>query len=173
MRQFRHSAQGEEATKVEFLTTYLDLLEGFEQKCEEIFQQCEKACENLVLNAKVPELPSAPSRDGPGNEDDAEIQAVLKRKFVEAMEKLQTSNMPKRRRGNLPKEATSVFKKWFDDHSSHPYPTDEEKQELARITGTGQQQITNWFINHRKRVWKPSQMKGSRPMPHPGGGPSA
>ncbi|KAK9041751.1 hypothetical protein V6N11_016841 [Hibiscus sabdariffa] len=33
---------------------------------------------------------------------------------------------------------------------------EEEKLKLSEITGLGQKQINNWFINQRKRHWKPS-----------------
>ncbi|KAL0258145.1 hypothetical protein SLS55_007317 [Diplodia seriata] len=55
------------------------------------------------------------------------------------------------RRGNLPKEATALLKKWFQDHAESPYPSDEEKTSLATSTGLSQAQISNWFINARRR----------------------
>lgn len=32
-----------------------------------------------------------------------------------------------------------------------------DKIELAKTTGLDQKQINNWFINQRKRHWKPSE----------------
>mmetsp|Transcript_8240 Transcript_8240/g.16688 ORF Transcript_8240/g.16688 Transcript_8240/m.16688 type:complete len:90 (-) Transcript_8240:1954-2223(-) len=78
------------------------------------------------------------------------------------MGRIQTAGLPKRTKGNLGKEATTIFKRWFDEHQNHPYPTDQEKHELARQTGTTLQQITNWFINHRKRVWRGTGSTNSR-----------
>jgi len=34
---------------------------------------------------------------------------------------------------------------------------EEEKAKLAEMTGLDQKQINNWFINQRKRHWKPSE----------------
>ncbi|KAJ6974188.1 hypothetical protein NC653_030310 [Populus alba x Populus x berolinensis] len=34
---------------------------------------------------------------------------------------------------------------------------EEEKAKLSEITGLDQKQINNWFINQRKRHWKPSK----------------
>lgn len=34
---------------------------------------------------------------------------------------------------------------------------EEEKTKLSEVTGLGQKQINNWFINQRKRHWKPSE----------------
>lgn len=41
----------------------------------------------------------------------------------------------RKRRGNLPKETTDKLRSWFMAHLSHPYPTEDEKQELMRQTG--------------------------------------
>ena len=34
---------------------------------------------------------------------------------------------------------------------------EDEKAKLAEMTGLDQKQINNWFINQRKRHWKPSE----------------
>jgi hypothetical protein len=41
----------------------------------------------------------------------------------------------RKRRGNLPKETTDILRAWFVAHLQHPYPTEDEKQELMRQTG--------------------------------------
>ncbi|MCJ1419583.1 hypothetical protein MMC32_005938 [Xylographa parallela] len=57
----------------------------------------------------------------------------------------------KRRRGNLPKTVTDTLRVWFTEHIAHPYPTEEEKQILMSQTGLTISQISNWFINARRR----------------------
>ena len=82
----------------------------------------------------------------------------------------------RKRRGNLPKETTDKLRTWFVSHLQHPYPTEDEKQELMRQTGLQMSmfwprctqrptclqnplltkhhctdQISNWFINARRR----------------------
>lgn len=57
----------------------------------------------------------------------------------------------KRKRGNLPKQVTDILRAWFEEHEQHPYPTEEEKQMLLRKTGLAMSQISNWFINARRR----------------------
>ncbi|CAG8492333.1 10725_t:CDS:2 [Acaulospora morrowiae] len=58
---------------------------------------------------------------------------------------------PKRRRGNLPKATTARLKEWLADHRRHPYPTEDQKITLAQETMLTLQQISNWFINARRR----------------------
>ncbi|KFA67407.1 hypothetical protein S40285_00213 [Stachybotrys chlorohalonatus IBT 40285] len=57
----------------------------------------------------------------------------------------------RKRRGNLPKETTDKLRAWFLAHLHHPYPSEDEKQELMRQTGLQMNQISNWFINARRR----------------------
>ncbi|KAL1901352.1 homeodomain superfamily [Sporothrix stenoceras] len=57
----------------------------------------------------------------------------------------------RKRRGNLPKETTDKLRAWFSDHLHHPYPSEDEKQDLMTQTGLQMNQISNWFINARRR----------------------
>ncbi|CZR61271.1 uncharacterized protein PAC_11167 [Phialocephala subalpina] len=57
----------------------------------------------------------------------------------------------RKRRGNLPKETTDKLRAWFIQHLQHPYPTEDEKQDLMRQTNLQMNQISNWFINARRR----------------------
>ena len=44
-------------------------------------------------------------------------------------------NKQGKRRGNLPKETTDKLRAWFVNHLQHPYPTEDEKQDLMVRTG--------------------------------------
>ncbi|KAF9976999.1 hypothetical protein BGZ73_007305 [Actinomortierella ambigua] len=61
----------------------------------------------------------------------------------------------RRRRGNLPKTVTTVLKAWLVDNATHPYPTEDEKIKLSQKTGLTLNQISNWFINARRRILQP------------------
>ncbi|CAK7894556.1 hypothetical protein CAAN1_10S05468 [[Candida] anglica] len=62
---------------------------------------------------------------------------------------------PKRKtRNNLPKETTYTLLKWLNEHLNHPYPNSFEKNQLMHSTGLNQQQLSNWFINARRRKIK-------------------
>ncbi|KAI3978141.1 hypothetical protein MKX01_012972 [Papaver californicum] len=55
----------------------------------------------------------------------------------------------------LPQRAVAVLRAWLFEHFLHPYPTDTDKQMLAKQTGLSRSQVSNWFINARVRLWKP------------------
>ncbi|CAK9151430.1 unnamed protein product [Ilex paraguariensis] len=55
----------------------------------------------------------------------------------------------------LPERAVSVLRAWLFEHFLHPYPTDTDKLMLAKQTGLTRNQVSNWFINARVRLWKP------------------
>lgn len=54
----------------------------------------------------------------------------------------QDTNKQRKRRGNLPKETTDKLRAWFVTHLQHPYPTEDEKQELMEQTGL---QMSEWI----------------------------
>ncbi|CAD6341758.1 unnamed protein product [Miscanthus lutarioriparius] len=66
----------------------------------------------------------------------------------------QPHNIWRPQRG-LPERAVSVLRSWLFEHFLHPYPTDSDKQMLAKQTGLTRNQVSNWFINARVRLWKP------------------
>ncbi|PNS15130.1 Homeobox protein knotted-1-like 7 [Sphaceloma murrayae] len=47
--------------------------------------------------------------------------------------------------------AVKVLRDWFDANQDHPYPTDEEKEELEKKTNLKSSQITTWLANTRRR----------------------
>ncbi|PGH37049.1 hypothetical protein GX50_00032 [[Emmonsia] crescens] len=49
------------------------------------------------------------------------------------------------------REAIRTLKTWLSEHASHPYPSDEEKDELKLKTGLKRSQICNWLANARRR----------------------
>ncbi|KAJ5982356.1 hypothetical protein N7451_012456 [Penicillium sp. IBT 35674x] len=55
------------------------------------------------------------------------------------------------RRGNLPKPVTDILRAWFYEHLNHPYPSEEDKQMFKTRTGLSIRQVSNWFINARRR----------------------
>ncbi|XP_054878343.1 homeobox protein PKNOX1-like [Poeciliopsis prolifica] len=64
-------------------------------------------------------------------------------------------NSTKNKRGVLPKHATNVMRSWLFQHIGHPYPTEDEKKQIAGQTNLTLLQVNNWFINARRRILQP------------------
>ncbi|CAI5713669.1 unnamed protein product [Peronospora farinosa] len=71
-----------------------------------------------------------------------------------AMELAARNSLPKKR-SSLSKLSKKLMHDWFEHNLHHPYPTEEEKEWLARQGGITLEQVNNWFINTRGRKWKP------------------
>ncbi|KAL7610100.1 hypothetical protein Lser_V15G12841 [Lactuca serriola] len=55
----------------------------------------------------------------------------------------------------LPERSVNILRAWLFEHFLHPYPSDADKHLLSRQTGLSRNQVSNWFINARVRLWKP------------------
>jgi hypothetical protein len=64
---------------------------------------------------------------------------------------------PNKKKTALSQYAFQYLKNWMlsPAHIEHPYPTEEEKVQIMKTTGIEIKQLTNWFVNNRKRYWKP------------------
>ncbi|URE07812.1 homeobox protein [Musa troglodytarum] len=103
--------------------------------------------------------------------DDKELKHHLLKKYSGYLSSLRQELSKKRKKGKLPKEARQKLLKWWELHYKWPYPSgkkavithicdqkqESEKLALAESTGLDQKQINNWFINQRKRHWRPSE----------------
>ncbi|XP_061659440.1 homeobox protein PKNOX2 [Syngnathoides biaculeatus] len=70
------------------------------------------------------------------------------------------------KRGVLPKHATNIMRSWLFQHLMHPYPTEDEKRQIAAQTSLTLLQVNNWFINARRRILQP-MLDASNPDPAP------
>ena len=63
----------------------------------------------------------------------------------------------RRRPRELPTAAVTLLKAWFfaPENVTHPYPTPAEQILLRQQTGLEKTQLKNWFVNARRRIWKP------------------
>ncbi|KAL0364855.1 UNVERIFIED_CONTAM: Homeobox protein knotted-1-like 1 [Sesamum angustifolium] len=104
------------------------------------------------------ELEALGSQESTGNrQGDHELKEMLMRKYSGYLSSLRKEFLKKRKKGKLPKDARTALLKWWNTHYRWPYPTEEEKNRLSEKTGLDQKQINNWFINQRKRHWRPSE----------------
>ncbi|KAJ0436158.1 putative transcription factor Homeodomain-TALE-KNOX family [Helianthus annuus] len=89
--------------------------------------------------------------------EEQELKDRLLRKFGGHISSLKHEFSKKKKKGKLPNAARQTLLQWWDSHYKWPYPTEADKISLAESTGLDQKQINNWFINQRKRHWKPSE----------------
>ncbi|XP_026332908.1 homeobox protein homothorax isoform X5 [Hyposmocoma kahamanoa] len=81
-----------------------------------------------------------------------------------------------KKRGIFPKVATNILRAWLFQHLTHPYPSEDQKKQLAQDTGLTILQVNNWFINARRRIVQPMIDQSNRavfyPAVFPHAGPS-
>ncbi|KAE8688170.1 BEL1-like homeodomain protein 10 [Hibiscus syriacus] len=88
--------------------------------------------------------------------------AILRLRYVDhqlrqqrALQQLDVVRNAWRAQRGLPEGSVSLLRAWLFEHFLHPYPKDSEKIMLAKQTGLTRNQVANWFINARVRLWKP------------------
>ncbi|RWR94037.1 homeobox protein knotted-1-like protein 2 isoform X2 [Cinnamomum micranthum f. kanehirae] len=96
-------------------------------------------------------------QENPSRGEDRDLKDKLLRKYSGYLSSLKQEFSKKKKKGKLPKEARQTLLDWWNIHLKWPYPTEADKIALAESTGLDQKQINNWFINQRKRHWKPSE----------------
>ncbi|KAF3447297.1 hypothetical protein FNV43_RR12480 [Rhamnella rubrinervis] len=79
-------------------------------------------------------------------------QQLRQQKAIQQLGIMRNAWRPQR---GLPESSVSILRAWLFEHFLHPYPKDSEKVMLARQTGLTKNQVANWFINARVRLWKP------------------
>ncbi|GMM45067.1 Tos8 protein [Pichia kluyveri] len=115
---------------------------------------------SLIINTPLTSLETLTSvaqhsfGDTPSPNDDKIIQKPIttttstsKRSSISSI----TSKNGKKKRANLPKESTTILLNWLHENIDHPYPNSKEKLNLMSKTGLTAQQLSNWFINARRR----------------------
>lgn len=119
-----------------------------DEKCEGVGSS-EEDQDNSGGETELPEIdPRA---------EDRELKNHLLRKYSGYLSSLKQELSKKKKKGKLPKDARQKLLNWWELHYKWPYPSETEKVALAESTGLDQKQINNWFINQRKRHWKPSE----------------
>ncbi|KAK8510055.1 hypothetical protein V6N12_035378 [Hibiscus sabdariffa] len=96
------------------------------------------------------------------NSSNNQVAAIPRLRYVDhqlrqqrALQQLGVMRNAWRPQRGLPESSVSVLRAWLFEHFLHPYPKDSEKIMLAKQTGLTRNQVANWFINARVRLWKP------------------
>ncbi|PIN02370.1 Transcription factor MEIS1 [Handroanthus impetiginosus] len=135
-------------TQLNMLTNGPVRIFNSEEKCEGVGSS-EEDQDNSGGETGLPEIdPRA---------EDRELKNHLLKKYSGYLSSLKQELSKKKKKGKLPKDARQKLLSWWELHYKWPYPSESEKVALAESTGLDQKQINNWFINQRKRHWKPSE----------------
>ncbi|EEF43807.1 homeobox protein SBH1 [Ricinus communis] len=177
MGQAGTSCIGEDPALDQFMEAYCEMLTKYEQELSKPFKEAmlflqRVECQFKALTVASPNsaLGEASDRNGSSEEEvdvnnnfidpqaeDQELKGQLLRRYSGYLGSLKQEFMKKRKKGKLPKEARQQLLDWWSRHYKWPYPSESQKLALAESTGLDQKQINNWFINQRKRHWKPSE----------------
>ncbi|CAI5963854.1 unnamed protein product [Closterium sp. NIES-65] len=82
-----------------------------------------------------------------------QVERAVRGRFGGFLRTVSAEHVAKHVKGKLPEEATGKLLRWWTEHVSWPYPTEQEKLQLMGQTGLDSRQVNNWFINQRKRHW--------------------
>ncbi|XP_022926891.1 homeobox protein knotted-1-like LET6 [Cucurbita moschata] len=168
---------GEDPALDQFMEAYCEMLTKYEQELSKPFRDAMLFLHRIECQFKALSISSSDAvcgeafeRNGSSEEEvdinghsidpqaeDRELKGQLLRKYSGCLGSLKQEFMKKRKKGKLPKEARQQLLDWWSRHYKWPYPSESQKLALAQSTGLDQKQINNWFINQRKRHWKPSE----------------
>ncbi|RMJ16199.1 hypothetical protein CDV36_004126 [Fusarium kuroshium] len=105
-----------------------------------------------IPNGDLGQVSSGPSRtghlhnlsvDSPNSGSSATV--------ADAVASPRNPSLPPKIGHRFTRESARVLKRWFSEHSEHPYPSEEEKTMLQCQTGLSRTQVTNWLANARRR----------------------
>ncbi|XP_078171676.1 homeobox protein KNOX3-like [Carex rostrata] len=154
----------------EMLVKYREELTRPLQEAMEFLRRVETQLNSLSLSNRSLRILSTGSseedQEGSGGETelpeidahgvDQELKHHLLKKYSGYLSSLKQELSKKKKKGKLPKDARQQLLNWWEMHYKWPYPSETQKMALAESTGLDLKQINNWFINQRKRHWKPS-----------------
>ncbi|KAK6133222.1 hypothetical protein DH2020_033058 [Rehmannia glutinosa] len=173
------SSVGEDPALDQFMEAYCEMLTKYEQELSKPFKEAmiflsriECQFKALTLSPSGSACAEAMERNGSSEEEvdvnnsfidpqaeDRELKGQLLRKYSGYLGSLKQEFMKKRERKEScprkPGNNCSTGGAGITNGRTHRY--ESQKLALAESTGLDQKQINNWFINQRKRHWKPSE----------------
>lgn len=102
--------------------------------------ECLEDYSNLPLPTFSPTLSSDPSLCSP--------KPIEKKKVTKSKQRQTSKRKP------LDYNQKCILYRWSYDHIDYLYPTIEEKMQFVKQTGLRYDQVNNWFVNTRKRIYK-------------------
>ncbi|OEL27711.1 Homeobox protein knotted-1-like 12 [Dichanthelium oligosanthes] len=167
--QRRHEPTRADPELDQFMEAYCNMLVKYQeeltrpiQEAAGFFKSVERQLDSITESSCEGAGSSEDDQDTSCAEDidpcaeDKELKHQLLRKYGGYLGGLRQEFSKRKKKGKLPKEARQKLLHWWELHYKWPYPSETEKIALAETTGLDQKQINNWFINQRKRHWKPT-----------------
>ncbi|XP_038623032.1 homeobox protein Meis3 [Tachyglossus aculeatus] len=139
-------------------------LEDFPGSCPSLADQSsswmpeqDEACSALSLSATPgPSSGGFVSQSGDNSSEQGDcLEPSVASPSTGEDDELDRDRKRNKKRGIFPKVATNIMRAWLFQHLSHPYPSEEQKKQLAQDTGLTILQVNNWFINARRRIVQP------------------
>jgi hypothetical protein len=72
---------------------------------------------------------------------------------------IKTTNKKRRIKAALPEEATRIMTNWFETNLLKPYPSDDQRRQMAQLGQIHEDQVRAWFANKRNRSGISKQRK--------------
>ncbi|CAN4086023.1 unnamed protein product [Withania somnifera] len=148
----------------DFMVTYCDVLAKFKSDLAKSFNEAttflndiQTQLTNLCTTTNISGAEATIEEQKDEIWRGSEIKDKLMGKYSGYVSCLKQDFRKKNNKGKLPREATQILLNWWTTHYNWPYPTEGDKVSLAKATGLDPKQINNWFINQRKRHWRPSE----------------
>ncbi|GAY63999.1 hypothetical protein CUMW_230120 [Citrus unshiu] len=165
------SRVGDDPALDQFMEAYCEMLTKYEQELTKPFKDASLFLSEIDAQLKTLTVSSNISGQSGSSEEeidvkdhcidplaeDRDLKDQLLRRYSGSLGSLKQEFLKKKKKGKLPKEARQLLLDWWSRHHRWPYPSEPQKLALAESTGLDQKQINNWFINQRKRHWKPSE----------------
>uniref|UniRef100_A0A3Q3QD99 Homeobox domain-containing protein n=1 Tax=Monopterus albus TaxID=43700 RepID=A0A3Q3QD99_MONAL len=115
-----------------------------------------------IHSAGTPRPPSGGHASHSGDEGDCLNNGVAS-PSTGGDDDLDRDRLHNKKRGIFSKVATNILRAWLFQHQPHhPYPSEEQKKQLAQDAGLTILQINNWFINARRRIVQPMVDQSNR-----------
>ncbi|CAM0875502.1 unnamed protein product [Alopecurus aequalis] len=160
----------------QFMETYCDALVRYKQELTRPIQEADQFLRAMEVQMGSFTLLDDNSFEGAGSSEDEqeaadlgglpeitshcaedkELKSHLLNKYSGYLSSLWKDLSKKKKKGKLPRDARQKLLHWWHLHYRWPYPSELEKAALVESTGLDGKQINNWFINQRKRHWKPT-----------------
>ncbi|KAL5217689.1 hypothetical protein ABZP36_018373 [Zizania latifolia] len=156
----------------QFMETYCYMLARYGQElarpiqeADDLFRSMEAQIDSLSLDdnsregggSSEDEQEAVGMATAAGSPENAELKSYILNKYSGYLSSLWRELSKKnKKKGHLPRDARDTLLQWWHRHYRWPYPSEMEKAALAETTGLDTRQISNWFINQRKRHWKPT-----------------